>query len=131
MFHFQPLASAGCILLFVAFFQTILQKLGEHLNILVAFQTEQDFQDRLNSYQGAGFSFEPVIWQLAWFRPHNISENFPGLYLVGAGTHPGPGVPGVLASAEIVAKLIPNADTIPESGGVEKKLIETNLEHSL
>ena len=72
---------------------------------------------------------EPQMFQSAWFRPHNISENFPGLYLVGAGTHPGPGVPGVLASAEIVAKLIPNASKFLEPVAIQEKLTETNLEH--
>ncbi len=71
--------------------------------------TPQDFQDRLNSYQGAGFSFEPVIWQLAWFRPHNRSEEIEGLYLVGAGTHPGAGVPAVLTSAQILEEVVPLA----------------------
>jgi phytoene desaturase len=55
---------------------------------------------------GTGFSIEPRMFQSAWFRPHNISEEVDGLYLVGAGTHPGPGVPGVIASAEIIAKEI-------------------------
>ena len=70
------------------------------------------------------------MFQSAWFRPHNISENFPGLYLVGAGTHPGPGVPGVLASAEIVAKLIPDAFERLETSDNKKNLMETKLEHS-
>tara|TARA_Y200000002_G_C22388609_1_gene540477 strand:+ start:38 stop:265 length:228 start_codon:yes stop_codon:yes gene_type:complete len=73
---------------------------------------------------------EPQMFQSAWFRPHNISENFPGLYLVGAGTHPGPGVPGVLASAEIVAKLVPDASEMLGTSGIKKNLMETKLEHS-
>ena len=63
----------------------------------------------MNSYQGAGFSFEPVIWQLAWFRPHNRSEEIEGLFLVGAGTHPGAGVPAVLTSAQILEEVVPLA----------------------
>jgi len=59
-----------------------------------------DFRDRLNSWQGNAFGIEPKLTQTAWFRPHNRSEDFEGLYLVGAGTHPGAGVPGVLLSAE-------------------------------
>ena len=51
---------------------------------------------------------EPLMLQSAWFRPHNISEEIKGLYLVGAGTHPGAGLPGVVASAEIVGKLLPD-----------------------
>jgi phytoene desaturase len=66
------------------------------------------------------------MFQSAWFRPHNISEDFPGLYLVGAGTHPGPGVPGVLASAEIVAKLIPDCKSEEKI-----KLKANNLENSI
>ncbi len=73
--------------------------------------TPQDFQDRLNSYQGAAFGLEPVLTQSAWFRPHNRSEEVDNLYLVGAGTHPGAGVPGVLSSARILDKLIPHAHT--------------------
>ena len=62
-----------------------------------------------------------------WFRPHNISEDVPGLFLVGAGTHPGPGVPGVLASAEIVAKLIPDADSIKVQGNLMENKVETTI----
>ncbi len=68
--------------------------------------TPRDFETVLNSYQGAGFSFEPVFTQSAWFRPHNQSEDVPNLYFVGAGTHPGAGVPGVLSSAKIAEKLV-------------------------
>ena len=56
-----------------------------------------------------GFSIEPRILQSAWFRPHNVSEEAKGLYLVGAGTHPGAGLPGVIASAEVLGKLVPDA----------------------
>jgi phytoene desaturase len=68
--------------------------------------TPLDFETDLNSYAGAGFSFEPVFTQSAWFRPHNQSEDVPNLYFVGAGTHPGAGVPGVLSSAKIAETLI-------------------------
>ncbi len=64
------------------------------------------FQDTLNSYMGAAFSIEPVLTQSAWFRPHNRSEDIDNLYFVGAGTHPGAGLPGVLSSAKIVEDLI-------------------------
>jgi phytoene desaturase len=70
--------------------------------------TPQDFQDRLWSFKGAGFGLEPVLWQSAWFRPHNRSEDVKGLYMVGAGTHPGAGVPGVLMSAKALEKVIPH-----------------------
>ncbi|MCU0507526.1 MAG: phytoene desaturase family protein [Anaerolineae bacterium] len=64
------------------------------------------FRDTLNSYKGAAFSVRPSLMQLAWFRPHNRSEEFDNLYFVGAGTHPGAGVPAVLASGKIAAELI-------------------------
>lgn len=64
------------------------------------------FQNTLNSYLGSAFSVEPIFTQSAWFRPHNRSEDFENLYFVGAGTHPGAGLPGVLSSAKIVEKLI-------------------------
>lgn len=69
--------------------------------------TPETFRDRYLSPFGAGFSLEPRILQSAWFRPHNVSEEVPGLYLCGAGTHPGAGVPGVIGTAEITAGLIP------------------------
>ncbi|WP_034337581.1 phytoene desaturase [Deinococcus misasensis] len=64
------------------------------------------FRDELNSHLGAAFSIEPVLTQSAWFRPHNRSEDFENLYFVGAGTHPGAGLPGVLSSAKIAEDLI-------------------------
>jgi phytoene desaturase len=64
------------------------------------------FQHTLNSYLGSAFSVEPILTQSAWFRPHNRSEDVPNLYFVGAGTHPGAGVPGVMSSGKIVAKMI-------------------------
>ena len=71
--------------------------------------TPQDFHDRLNSVKGAAFGFEPRITQSAWFRPHNRSEDVAGLYLVGAGTHPGAGMPAVISSAKVIDQLIPAA----------------------
>lgn len=68
--------------------------------------TPLDFQNELSSYLGAAFSLEPTLLQSAWFRPHNVSEDVDGLYLVGAGTHPGAGVPGVLRSAEVTSQLV-------------------------
>ncbi|MGI9253785.1 MAG: FAD-dependent oxidoreductase, partial [Thermomicrobiales bacterium] len=64
------------------------------------------FQTTLNSYLGSAFSVEPILTQSAWFRPHNRSEDVPNLYFVGAGTHPGAGLPGVLSSAVIADDLI-------------------------
>ncbi len=71
------------------------------------------FRDSLGSHLGAAFSLTPSLTQSAWFRPHNVSEDLPNLYLVGAGTHPGAGVPGVLSSGKIVAELIGGARRQP------------------
>jgi phytoene desaturase len=71
--------------------------------------TPEDFRDRYLSPMGSGFSIEPRILQSAWFRPHNVSEEARGLYLVGAGTHPGAGLPGVVSSAEVLGQLVPDA----------------------
>jgi len=73
--------------------------------------TPQDFQDRLNSVNGAAFSLEPILMQSAWFRPHNRCEDIENLFLVGAGTHPGAGLPGVLSSARVLDAVVPNPDT--------------------
>lgn len=64
------------------------------------------FKNTLNSYKGSAFSVEPILTQSAWFRPHNKSEDIDNLYFVGAGTHPGAGLPGVLSSAKIAENLI-------------------------
>jgi phytoene desaturase len=71
--------------------------------------TPQDFQDNLLSFRGAAFGLEPVLTQSAWFRPHNRSEEVANLFLVGAGTHPGAGLPGVLLSARVLDKVVPHA----------------------
>lgn len=84
----------------------LLPGLGRHLTASRMF-TPETFRDRYLSPHGAGFSIEPRILQSAWFRPHNVSEEAKGLYLVGAGTHPGAGLPGVISSAEVLAQLVP------------------------
>lgn len=71
--------------------------------------TPETFRDRYLSPYGAGFSIEPRILQSAYFRPHNVSEELPGLYLAGAGTHPGAGLPGVVGTAEVLGTLVPDA----------------------
>ncbi len=70
--------------------------------------TPLDFRERLFSFKGAAFSLEPVLTQTAWFRPHNRSEDVDGLYLVGAGTHPGAGMPGVISSAKVLDEIVPD-----------------------
>lgn len=64
------------------------------------------FRDELNSYLGSAFSVEPILFQSAWWRPHNKSEDVEGLYFVGAGTHPGAGLPGVMSSGTIASRMI-------------------------
>lgn len=68
--------------------------------------TPLDFERELNAFQGSAFSVAPVLTQSAWFRPHNRDRKIPGLYIVGAGTHPGAGVPGVISSAKATAGVI-------------------------
>lgn len=87
---------------------TVLPDLSKHI-VTSRMLTPQDFQTRLLSYKGAAFSLQPQLFQSAWFRPHNQSEEVKGLYLVGAGTHPGAGLPGVISSAKVVADLLPDA----------------------
>jgi len=71
--------------------------------------TPDDFERRLLSFKGAAFGLEPVLTQSAWFRPNNRSEEIRNLFLVGAGTHPGAGIPGVLSSARILDTVVPDA----------------------
>jgi phytoene desaturase len=68
--------------------------------------TPKDFKDELNSHLGSAFSLEPRLLQSAFFRVHNRDRNIRGLYFVGAGTHPGAGIPGVVNSAKATAGLI-------------------------
>ena len=85
---------------------TLLPGFSKHL-VVSQLMTPLDFQDRLLSYKGAAFGLEPLLLQSAWFRPHNRSEDVPGLYMVGAGTHPGAGIPGVLMSAKALESVLP------------------------
>lgn len=72
------------------------------------FITPENFRQDYLSAHGAGFSIAPLFRQSAWFRFHNRAEGIQNLFLVGAGTHPGAGVPGVLCSAKVVDALIPS-----------------------
>jgi len=87
---------------------TVLPGLEQHLTTSFV-TTPQDFHDRLLSFKGAAFGLEPLLLQSAWFRPHNRSEDVQGLYMVGASTHPGAGVPGVLMSAKALDSVVPDA----------------------
>lgn len=68
--------------------------------------TPFDFRDQLGAHLGSAFSVEPILTQSAWFRPHNRDSRLHNLYLVGAGTHPGAGIPGVIGSAKATAGLM-------------------------
>ena len=68
--------------------------------------TPKQFRAELNAHLGSAFSVAPLLTQSAYFRPHNRDALIPGLYLVGAGTHPGAGVPGVVNSAKAAVNLI-------------------------
>jgi phytoene desaturase len=68
--------------------------------------TPLDFEQQLDAHLGSAFQFEPVLTQSAWFRPHNVSEDVKNFYLVGAGTHPGAGLPGVLSSAKLLERVL-------------------------
>ena len=69
--------------------------------------TPLDFETQLDAHLGSAFQFEPILTQSAWFRPHNVSEDVKNFFLVGAGTHPGAGMPGVLSSAKLLEKVLP------------------------
>lgn len=68
--------------------------------------TPRDFKSQLNAYHGSAFSLAPKLTQSAYFRPHNRDPDIPGLYIVGAGTHPGAGVPGVVNTAKATVGVI-------------------------
>lgn len=70
------------------------------------FITPRTFQSELAAFQGSAFSVAPKLTQSAWFRPHNRDPKIPGLYLVGAGTHPGAGLPGVINSAKATVSVL-------------------------
>ena len=88
--------------------KTVLPGFEKHV-VSQRLMTPDNFEHDLLSYKGAAFGLEPVLTQSAWFRPHNSSEELADLYLVGAGTHPGAGFPGVLSSARVLDRLIPTA----------------------
>ncbi len=88
--------------------ETILPGLGEQI-ATSRMMTPIDFSERLLSYRGAAFGLEPILTQSAWFRPHNASEDIGNLFIVGASTHPGAGLPGVISSARILDRVVPDA----------------------
>ena len=92
--------------------RTILPDLGEHL-VTSRMLTPREFRTDYKSLKGAAFSVEPVLTQSAYFRPHNESEDVDHLYFVGAGTHPGAGMPGVLSTARVLDTIVPDAADFP------------------
>ena len=85
--------------------QRVMPGLSSRLGTLFHFGPQQ-FEQELNSYLGSAFSLEPLLTQSAYFRVHNRDANVENLYFVGAGTHPGAGIPGVVASAKATAGLM-------------------------
>lgn len=87
--------------------ETVMPGFEEHITESFV-TTPLDFQNRLLSYRGAAFGPEPTLAQSAWFRPHNRSEDVRDLFMVGASTHPGAGIPGVIASAKALESVLPD-----------------------
>ncbi len=91
---------------------------AEHLpglrdNLATSFHVDpRYFESELRSYRGAAFGLEPTLRQSAYFRFHNRSEDVDGLYFVGAGVHPGAGLPGVLSSAKVLERVVPRPQTL-------------------
>ena len=83
----------------------VLPGVRNHLEVCFDFDPT-DFAQQYQSQWGAGFSIAPIFAQSAFFRFHNRAEDFDNLYFVGAGTHPGAGVPGVLSSAKVIEHLL-------------------------
>jgi phytoene desaturase len=94
--------------------ETILPELSSVIEE-VFWMTPEDFAKDYRSMHGAGFSIEPRLTQSAWFRFHNRDSAISNLYFVGAGTHPGAGLPGVVSSAKVVEELLTGVEV--GSGG--------------
>ncbi|GGD30553.1 phytoene desaturase [Croceicoccus pelagius] len=78
-----------------------------HSRIVTKFHyTPADFGTDLSAHMGSAFSLEPILTQSAWFRAHNRDDEIGNLYFVGAGTHPGAGIPGVVGSARATARMM-------------------------
>lgn len=89
----------------LAYLERVLPDVRKHV-VTKRWMTPLDFERTLGAHMGSAFSVAPTLTQSAWFRPHNRDSAIPGLYLVGAGTHPGAGVPGVVNSAKATARLV-------------------------
>ena len=111
------------------YFDRILDSLEERLLpglrerlVVSKLMTPADFENDLRSIDGAAFGPEPLLLQSAYFRYHNRSPWLRGLYFVGAGTHPGGGVPGVLSSAKVLERIVPDAPSGPIGPGMNRTL---------
>jgi len=91
-----------------------MEDLRENIDVLEIF-TPKDFLTTQNAHLGSAWGVEPKLMQTAYFRPHNRSEDIPNMYLVGASTHPGAGVPGVLLTAEATERAIMEDFKLPEA----------------
>lgn len=96
----------------LAYLEQHLPDLRQHV-VTKQWLTPEDFRDQLGAFQGSAFSVAPTLTQSAWFRPHNKDAHIPGLYVVGAGTHPGAGVPGVVNSAKATCSVIAKDFALP------------------
>ena len=85
--------------------QRLMPGLRERITVQFHY-TPKDFADDLGAHLGSAFSLEPILTQSAWFRVHNRDDVISNLYFVGAGTHPGAGIPGVVGSAKATAGLM-------------------------
>jgi len=87
--------------------------------------TPDDFRATLNAHMGSAFSLEPRLLQSAYFRVHNRDRTLRGLYFVGAGTHPGAGIPGVVNSAKATVALI-SADCRAQARSISGPAVEVS-----
>jgi len=86
---------------------------GLRRHLTASFHVTPDyFEERLRSASGAAFGPQPILTQSAYFRYHNVSDDVADLYFVGAGTHPGAGLPGVLNTAKVLTRVVPPAPTV-------------------
>jgi phytoene desaturase len=89
----------------LTYLEAYLPDLRKHV-VTKQWLTPKGFETDLRAYQGSAFSCAPTLTQSAWFRPHNRDQNIDALYIVGAGTHPGAGLPGVINSAKATTQVI-------------------------
>lgn len=114
----------------LASLETHLPDLRNHI-VTKQWLTPADFRDQLGALHGSAFSVAPILTQSAWFRPHNKDDHIPGLYIVGAGTHPGAGVPGVVNSAKATCSVIARDFGLPAAEPTTVAAMRQRLEEQL